>query len=90
MSEFRVLLEGGDVLVVDIHVEAGVAAAPMDPTSLGKALMRTLGLDREPRVMGGSMRPAPRAKIVRPVEPDADEWLAQTSKESLARMARGE
>lgn len=88
MPEYRVLLEGGDVLVVDIHVETAEQAAPVDPTSFGAALLSALGIglggnkESEVRVRKAK-RPAP------PKEPTAEEWLEITSREALRDIRSG-
>jgi len=91
MTEFRVLLEGGDVLVVDIHVEEAAEEEAPDPTSVGISLLKALGLNMgsQVNVARASQRPAPRQKIVRPVEPDADDWLRDTSKSALKAISDG-
>jgi hypothetical protein len=86
-DEFRIPLEAGDVLVLTLRVEPATAKAAetIDPTGVGQALLNALGLNRQPP-RGTAARPAPKSKIVRPVEEDADEWLARTSKQSLRGM----
>ena len=74
------MLEGGAVLVVDIHVE-DAEPVEMDPATIGASLLNALGLGRP------TMQ-APKGKFRKqpPPEPTAEEWLEQSSKEALRVM----
>lgn len=80
MSTYRIPLDGGGILVVDLRVEPATQTA-VDPTSFGAALLDALGLNRvtKPSARKASVSPPP-------VEPDADEWLEQTSRAALKGM----
>ena len=86
--QYRLRMDDGNVLVITLEIEEVDEIESVDPTSLGDALLSFLGRGNrknEPLTLR-SGRPAPRKKIIRPVEEDADAWLARTSKDALRRM----
>jgi hypothetical protein len=90
VSEYRIPLEGGDILVVTLAVEEGTSIAEADPTSLGQALLGLLG---GRQVMVGGNRGG-KTQAMRRIDPairaaneeDAEAWLERTSKEALKGM----
>jgi hypothetical protein len=78
------MLEGGNVLVVDIHVEEAESPEAPDPENIGVALLKALGLGKQEIVK--PKRPKVDPRIVAANEEDADDWLNRTSREALKGM----
>lgn len=96
MAEFRVLLEGGAVLVVTLEVEEPEDAPLPEPENIGLALLNALGLNRPTVKAAGPTKGSKpgRRDLQTPEqrkdnEEDADAWLARTSKSALDTMKRG-
>ena len=88
MAEFRVLLEGGSVLVVSLSVEEA-EDQETDPTTIGQALLNALGIGGRTTSPAFASRPSKPKRPVPPPEPTAEEWLEQTSREALRQMRNG-
>jgi hypothetical protein len=87
MAEYRLLLDGGAILVVTLEIEEA-AEVETDPTSIGTALLAALGIGR-PTQTRPQPAPAPKHRATRraaPVEEDPDAWLVRTSRESMKGM----
>lgn len=86
MAEFRVLLDGGAILVVSLSVEEPEEQSLPEPEQIGRSLLAALGLSRP--AVAQPARPAKpaRRKPADPMDTDnADTWLRRTSEKSLGQ-----
>jgi len=91
--QYRIPLEGGEVLVVTLEVEPA-PEVDADPASIGTALLNALGIGRPTKassmIVGKTPARSPSGKPVvdvpRPVEEDPDKWLERTSRAALKQM----
>lgn len=81
--EYRIKLDGGDILVVTLEVETAEDVAP-EPMALGAALLDALGIGR-PQAKPGLNPVQQPLKRQPPAEENADTWLRQTSERSLGQ-----
>lgn len=82
MSEFRIPLEGGSVLVVTLEVEEAQEPDAQDAEMVGSALLAALGLKRP---VATKAAPVAAKKRKSPPEEGADDWLVRTSRESYRK-----
>jgi hypothetical protein len=88
MPEYRIPLEGGDILVVSLSVEEPetVEVEVPDAATLGESLLAALGIGRpvvrtkKVTALTGGTRPKRKAP---PPEENPDTWLRRTSEASL-------
>lgn len=81
MPEYRIPLEGGDVLVVTLAIEEAAETPLPEPEALGTALLRALGMDRP--VISPGPKAVRRNRPAPPPEENPDTWLRRTSEKSL-------
>lgn len=84
MTEYRIPLEGGDVLVLTMEIEAA-EEQEVDPTSIGVSLLKALGLSSAGRPSVTKPKELPPEVIAarKANDENPDTWLRRTSEQSL-------
>ena len=80
--EYRIKLDGGDILVVTLEVEtAEDVLSEANPENIGVALLNALGIGRT-SVKTASVK-AERKRTPPPADENPDTWLRKSSERSL-------